>query len=92
MTTVVIQIGNSDNKLTQEEWSVYVARVMQAIAGSDSEIHFSGGSGTERPWQNWCVVFVPGADFYSLLVELEQIRKDFRQDSIALTQGHTTFI
>ena len=90
--TTVIQIGNSDDKLTQQQWSGYVAQVMDAIQRSDAVIHFSGGSSNERPWQNWCVVFVAGSDFFSLLGELERIRKDFRQESMAVTQGKTEFI
>lgn len=91
--TIVIQIGNSDDKLTQQQWSKYVERVYEKIKIHAREIHFSGGSQFDAPWQNACFIFeIKKLYCAALLVELRTIREDFNQDSIALTQGETSFI
>ena len=53
--TVTIQIGNSDDKLTQKEWSSFVAWIeydLKSMIGV--EFHFSGGSANHTPWdRDW---------------------------------------
>lgn len=95
MKTVTIQIGNSDNKLTQPEWCDYCTAVDKAI-NSRITPHFSGGPPNNLPWQNWAWVIGVPDEFGPLLgflrIELEKIRKHYRQDSIAWTEGETQFI
>ena len=54
--TVVVQIGNSDDKLTQKNWSFFVADVRTAVASVATRIHFSSGSPSAQSWQNYCIV------------------------------------
>ena len=58
MKTITIQIGNSDNKLTQIEWADFIRRTNEALSLIDLEIHFSGFSRPDAPWQNaaWVIV------------------------------------
>lgn len=61
-TTVVIMIGNSDDKLSQLEWAEYIKDVDQAVLLSmesidnDSHLHGRWFSLADSPYQNaaWC--------------------------------------
>lgn len=92
--TIIIQIGNSDDKLTQKEWSAYVKKIERAIIKHASEVHFSGFSVGDAPWQNAAWVFVPDPEGFTkyLPERLREIRTEYRQDSIAWTEGETQFI
>ena len=92
-TTVVIQIGNSDDKLTQREWSEYWSEVETTLCDMEADKHFSGGSGTINPWQNYCwVVAMKETDVPALKNRLRDIRAKYRQDSVAVLCGDTQFI
>lgn len=93
MATITIQISNSDDKLSQPEWSNYVKAVRQVIQMRASEIHFFGGSPTWEKWQNvtW-IVCVAEDDIPHLKNELITIREIFNQESIAWMIGNTEFI
>jgi len=91
--TMVVQIGNSDDKLSQGKWSNYIDYVHDKIKPFANEIHFNGGSSFDAPWQNAC--FVLEIDYVSiskLRTELTSVKKLFDQDSIAITCGDTEFI
>ena len=93
MRTIIIQIGNSDDKLTQAEWSLYCRRVQAAINGHLGKIHFAGGSDYHMPWQNACWVVELGPAMADCLrAELVRVREEFRQDSLAWTEGETAFV
>ena len=67
--TVTIQIGNSDDKLTQKQWANFVNEVRSLIVQT-GETHFDGGSRNDARWQNFCwVVAVP-------LDHLEKLKLD----------------
>lgn len=92
MKTLTIQIGNSDDKLTQHEWAEFVEQTGVMI-GNFAQIHYHGCSEGSRPWQNaaWIVAIEDdGVEF--VVKKLSEIRKLFRQDSAAITVGETKFI
>lgn len=92
---VTLQIGNSDDKLTQLQWSNFVDTVGKAIALFGGKTHFSAGSSNEKPWQNYCWVFELNIDplvTQSFQKQLKEVRKHFQQDSVAWTEGNTEFI
>jgi len=93
MKTATIQIGNSDNKLTQQEWSQFVDLV-NSLAKHCMEIHFSGGSSFDKPWQNACWVgVIKTSENQQMLHErLIETKERFKQDFIALTIGETEFV
>ena len=86
--TVTIAIGNSDNKLTQQEWSAYINLIRDVLPDT---VHFFGCSDGCLPWQNACWI-VETYEPEQLKEELTNIRKIYRQDSIAIIQGDTQFI
>lgn len=92
MKSVVIQIGNSDDKLTQMQWAAFVARLRDCVERHDARIHFWGASANYEPWQNLCCVCESNGAMYPMLSEISEIRKEFKQDSVAVTIGGTEFI
>ena len=93
MKTITIQIGNSDDKLTQAGWSSFVAAVQQKVDLCCEDVHFSGGAPGWAEWQNYCwVVSVGYHNMAGLMVDIKSIRKMFNQDSIAWTEGDTIFV
>lgn len=94
MKTYVIQIGNSDNKLTQNQWAHFVVGVNLAICSHCGHVHFKGGSDWDAPWQNACWVCVPISEEAANLLRSDLALEAARngQESIALTVGETEFI
>jgi hypothetical protein len=99
MKTITLQIGNSDDKLTQAEWAEFVDAIDDAInrmvGGLPGELHFSGGSANCAKWQNYCWVFTMTKD-PTITSEFKRaisgIRIVCRQKSVAWTEGETSFI
>ncbi len=95
--TVCVQIGNSDDKLTQDEWSRYCSDIEMLLHSPHrhrpATIHFSGGSASCARWQNYCWVFEIDQEYYEdILGEIAEIRSYFRQDSVAVISGQVEFI
>lgn len=94
MKTICVQIGNSDDKLTQKEWSAFTLSVDAKITGRRCKIHFSGSSGGRSPWQNYCIVFA--CDNLLVVSEIKEdmlgLKERFNQDLIAWLEGETEFI
>lgn len=91
MYTVTVQIGNTDNKLTQQEWSEYATNVVALVKHLAVETHFCGASEGTLPWQNLCIVVATmRAD--DMRAKLKAVAKTFKQDSVAFTVGKTEMI
>ena len=100
MHTVTIQIGNSDDKLTQKQWSSFMQDVEEAIEDVDRdtfgkvEQHFSGCSHSIAWWQNacWVVAIEDVESIEKLKAALRRLARSYHQDSIAMTIGTTVFL
>ncbi len=93
MQAICVMIGNTDNRLSQNEWAHFVVYTKRAIDRFVSEVRFSGGPETSAPWQNYCwVCDVEIAKIPDLIVALSQVRKSYRQDSVAVIVGTTSFV
>jgi hypothetical protein len=93
MKTVTVLIGNSDNKLTQDEWADFVNHIESIINAFNEEMFFSGGSSTRERWQNYGFVFSIEEKLIGQLVsKLSKRRAEYKQDSVAWVQGETKFI
>lgn len=91
--TIVVQISNTDNKLSQSQWSEFVRALRKAIQDSTQHVHFEGGSPWDAPTQNACWVADHRAETeLQLFTQLTNIRKIYLQDSVAVTIGETEFI
>ncbi len=93
MKTITIQIGNSDDKLSQSSWSAFIHRVNNTIDIYAYDVYFTGFSLPTAGWQNACWVFsITHEKSLRLWGEMKVICSDFKQNSIAWTEGDTTFI
>jgi len=91
--TITIQIGNSDDKLSQNRWHDYCEHVQGVLDYHPIELHFSGFSRPDAPWQNACWVGVAKeADVESIKAALRTCAEIFDQDSIAMTVGYTHLV
>lgn len=93
MPTITLQIGNSDDKLTQAEWHDYVEAVRTLLGDGPAQVHFFGAPPNWTPWQNaaWVFVLECGA-IPPMQQALVDIRTRFRQDGFAWTEGETAFL
>ena len=90
---ISVGAGNSDNKLTQQEWALFVAEVGGILAVHERQRHFFGGSETYAPWQNVCWVCEIDEDKLDLLRgQLRESRLSYRQDSVCLLVGQAEFV
>ena len=92
--TVTVQIGNSDDRLSQERWSEFIDSVAGEInRWAGGQVHFTGYSNPTATWQNAAWVFnVPSDKASWLKYYLTKACREFSQDSIAWTEGETIFI
>lgn len=91
--TVTILAGNTDDKLSQERWGAFVARLRKVIEGYAEETHFFGGSETYAAWQNVCWVCVFSEKNLRIVEDIvTDIRKAHQQDSVAVCTGAVRFI
>lgn len=88
--TICVQIGNTDNKLTQQKWSFF-CRELYDICWSNGTIHFSGAPDTTQPYQNYCVV-VETAHNVDLKTLVSKLGERMGQDSIAWLEGDVEFV
>ncbi len=93
MITVYISIGNSDDKLSQVEWSDFQTEVAYSVRSRAAMVHGEWFSGPRAQWQNacWCIEIAP-EEVDQLRFSLALHAKMFRQDSIAWAEAQTTFI
>lgn len=91
--TVCVQIGNTDDKLTQKEWSDFCKDVKVHCDWWKKEIHFCGTSEGSKPWQNMCIVFtMTKVEVEAFAKALNNVRKKYNQESIAVLVGDTEFV
>lgn len=91
---VTLQIGNTDNRLTQQEWAAFVEEVNAEVDRSNPSVHFFGAPPTTASWQNaaWVAEAWNLESLAGFKDRLTAIRKKYRQESVAFTIGQTEFI
>jgi hypothetical protein len=93
MRTITIQIGNSDDKLSQREWYKFVISVRKLISVYCNAIHFFGAPANWESWQNvaW-IITCDDNRVEALKTAVAEVRAEFNQDSAAWTEGETEFV
>lgn len=94
MANVYVGIGNTDNKLTQQEWSRFIQETEILFDGLP--MHGAWFSRPDAPWQNACWL----ADISELTSEevddlknaLRGVGGWYRQDSVAWAIADTEFL
>ncbi len=93
LVTVSILIGNTDNRLTQKEWSKFVEALRVAIEPDSATQHFFGTPPNYAPQQNACwVIEIEDQHIESLKRSVTDVRERFKQESAAMLFGHTEFV
>jgi hypothetical protein len=90
---VYLSIGNSDDKLSQAEWCQYGIEMIARVV-SIGHTHGAWYSLPHTPYQNacWCVEFTSDADAAEARKVATEVRKKYRQDSVAWAVAETEFI
>jgi len=86
---VYVSIGNSDDKLSQKQWSRFVAMVDTLLRTRAETMHGYWLSESSSQYQNacWCVALELGpAGRADLKDRLADYAREFRQDSITWAQ------
>jgi len=91
--TLTVGIGNSDNKLTQQEWSEFCKEVGHLVSEMATAVYFAGASLPFETWQNaaWVCEFHDVRQIV-FMDALRELAGKYRQDSIALTIGDTILL
>ncbi|MEU5258966.1 hypothetical protein [Amycolatopsis sp. NPDC021455] len=83
MSVVYISIGNSDDRLSQLKWASYIHEFRAIMRLIPTEILGDWYSAPDSPYQNACIAAVPDAGRDRLRQELELLRTQYDQKSIA---------
>jgi hypothetical protein len=81
---VYVSIGNSDDKLTQQEWALFFSHTAVLLQGH-ARVHGQWASEPASAWQNacWCVEVGGNTKVEFIKAELVGLAVQYRQDSIA---------
>lgn len=93
LITLVICIGNSDDKLTQKEWYAYTTNVQALMYSYAENVHFVGTSQSLSIYQNACFVCELEEHLVNTFIELlTNIKEKYKQESIVIIKNKTEFI
>jgi len=91
--TVIVLIGNSDNKLTQKDWHYFVSDVRTIIWIFEKETHFIGSTEPFSEYQSGCFVFEMEKDqLEAFKNRLLLVKARHKQNFISLIVGNTQLI
>jgi len=91
LTTVYVSIGNSDDKLSQSEWSNYLHSFRECMAKFAKEVYGDWVSEPSSSYQNACMGIATETPL-TLKAALAILRTEYRQDSVAWAVAETEFI
>lgn len=95
MTTIYVSIGNTDGKLTHQEWSEYFRKVNDLLTESRAATAVYGvwHSLPATPYVNACwAVEIPAVNLEAAKDVLRTLARRYRQDSIAFATATTEFL
>jgi hypothetical protein len=91
--TVYVSIGNSDDKLTQAEWSHFCAAVDALLAHFTFQRHGVWFSLPTSAYQNACWLIEVKSEYEADIRRgLRDLAGEFRQDSIAWAEATTELL
>ena len=90
-TAVYICIGNSDDKLTQQDWHLFFGHVRVLIERHSAQVYGVWHSLPAERWQNACFGFgVSDPDKKEFIrMRLAELAEQYGQDWISWTEGGT---
>lgn len=88
--SIYVSIGNSDDKLTQKEWSEFYMDVSVIMSGWADQVHGQWQSLPSSRWQNACWCFdTDEKKAFRMKQELRYVARLYRQDWIAWAEAET---
>ena len=91
MITAYVSVGNSDDRLSQADWSAYVQQVRIMLGPRARETHGEWYSLPDQPYQNACFcVVLADPDVPAVQAELTRLREAWGQDSVAWAEAPVT--
>jgi hypothetical protein len=91
--TVYVSIGNSDDKLSQREWSAFAMETHAEVLHCSAQVHGVWASSPTDQYQNACYCFeILENRTPALKRALGKIATQHKQDSIAWAVAETEFI
>jgi hypothetical protein len=91
--TIYISIGNSDDKLSQSEWSDFCFDLAQIGRDHEARRHGTWFSVNDSRYQNMCIcIELPIERVEHLRIDLQNIAGKYRQDSIAMAIAETELV
>lgn len=92
-TTAYVTIGNSDDGLSQQEWSEFHSDVMHAVKNYSQQVYGVWLSEPSSPFQNACWGFrIKYRHTGPLETALAFTARFYRQESIAVVYGTTRHV
>jgi len=89
---ITVSIGNTDNRLTQQEWSDFVIE-MYAISQKFGKVHFFGGSPNWERWQNAAWIVEPETKTINVFLSaISELRMKWKQESAFVMIADGMFI
>lgn len=89
--TVYASIGNSDDKLTQQEWSAFHEVFTSLIKRAATQVYGDWLSASNSLYQNACMGFAVAPSMAAALkTALKELAVEFKQDSIAWAEAAGT--
>lgn len=81
---VLVSIGNSDNKLSQKDWSSFIYDMQYLLRVQEVTIHGEWFSAPDVQWQNanW-MVDIDAESVTSIKSDITALRRQYDQDSVA---------
>lgn len=85
MSTVYVSVGNSDDKLSQQDWAQFVRTVFRFVANEAHHVHGEWFSVPDSRYQNACICveFDPDAHLDAVREGLALIAEQYEKDAIA---------
>lgn len=93
--TVYVSIGNTDGRLSLEEWAQFFRETNDLMTGVKfiNQVYGVWHSLPGQPYMNACwAVRVSAVNINPLREALRQLAKKFRQESIAFSYAHEDFV
>jgi hypothetical protein len=93
VSSYVICIGNSDDKLNQQDWAAYQYHFRDLVSAAAKQIHGQWYSEPTSPWQNAAICAeIDDVDMDIFRKELSRLVRMYAQESIALMKTTTEFV
>lgn len=84
-------IGNSDDKLSQADWSVFIEEFRTAMRRYAEQVYGNWLSEPSDRYQNACMAIeVSPGSIGALKMDLGEVRKAYSQDSVAFVVAERT--